>query len=454
MGTNPQISASQMEEIEVLDQAWVLSCLPRYWSESKKREIFQTLSSPLPAEFREDMGALDVAVFNALGSLRKGDSNQLHPLTAKAKASIAMWVGLEEVPQELEKRFLEAWSQRSKEEEDLIARYPTERKLFTQQNPVELVKQISEDLVRKLGEHKWPHEQTNGWVIRHLRGRFPNIARRSQSETAKAILLELQAFRFKNPNAIEDLILRVDIADIAPCIPWIVEAPGTQLNIRRARVIGNDLKSNSKLPYTTYNPFLLTMQTPPHQGPIINPKTSLRSAQKHMIPLHDYLTRNTETPVSQALHPITIARQTHCPTTLKIHAITLIILPHKLLSETILIGLTETSVSITTPSYIAINIERHRKHTRTHEFSLTQLTATIQPSKQQTTKTSPISSQTHMIPLHDYPTRHTETPVSYKSLNGPITHPILINTTHTYTFVLPTLNISCSIEPHGVTQLI
>ena len=173
-----------------------------------------------------------------------------------------------------------------------------------------------------------------------------------------------------------------------------------------------------------------------------------------MIPLHDYLTRNTETPVSQALHPITIARQTRCPTTLKIHAITLIILPHKLLSETILIGLTETSVSITTPSYIAITIERHMKHTRTHEFSLTQLTATIQPSKQQTTKTSPISSQTHMIPLHDYPTRHTETPVSYKSLNGPITRPILINTTHTYTFVLPTLSISRTIEPHGVTQFI
>ena len=169
MGTNPQISASQMEEIEVLDQAWVLSCLPRYWSESKKREIFQILSSHLPAEFREDMGALYVAVFNALGSLRKGDSNQLHPLTAKAKASIAMWVGLEEVPQELEKRLVEALSQRSKEEEDLIARYPTERKLFTQQNPVELVKQIAADLVRKLGEHKWPHEQTNGWVTRHLR---------------------------------------------------------------------------------------------------------------------------------------------------------------------------------------------------------------------------------------------------------------------------------------------
>jgi hypothetical protein len=241
-----------------------------------------------------------MAVLHALGSLRKRDPNQLNPLPTEAKASIAIWIGQEEVPQDLEERLTEVLSQISKEEADLIAKSPTERKALLQ-NLRELVEQLDADLVVKLGEHKWPDKQTKGWVIRHLRGRFPNLALRSQSEMAKAIFMGLQAFRFKNSNATEDLMQRVDLADIAPCIPWIVEAPwGLQLNIRRASVIGNDFKSMSKRPYPTYNPFSQTMQAPPHQEPTINPHTLLRSAQKHMIPLHDYLTRNTETPVSQA----------------------------------------------------------------------------------------------------------------------------------------------------------
>jgi hypothetical protein len=179
---------------------------------------------------------------------------------------------------------------------------------------------------------------------------------------------------------------------------------------------------------------------------------SLVKTQKHMIPSHDYLTRNTETPVSQALHPITIARKRRCPNTLKIHAITLTISSYKLLSETIL-GLTETSVSITTPSYIAKNIERNTKHTRKHKSSRTQLTASTQ-TKKQITHNSPTISQIKMIPLHDYPTRCTETLVSHNNLNDPTTRPTPINSSYTYTFVLPTLSISRTIEPHGVTQLI
>ena len=205
----------------------------------------------------------------------------------------------------------------------------------------------------------------------------------------------------------------------------------------------------SKRPYPTHNPFFPTMKAPPHQEPTINPHTLPKSAQKRMIPLHDYITRNTETPVSQALHPITIARKCRCPTTLKIHAITLTISSYKLLSETILIGLTETSVSITTPSYIAKNIERNTKHTRKHKPSV-QLTASTRISKQQITKNPHIISQTEMIPLHVYPNRYTEIPVSHNSLNDITT---LTNTAHTYTS-LPTLSISRTIEPHGVTQLI
>jgi hypothetical protein len=394
-----------------------------------------------------------MAVLHALGSLRKRDPNQLNPLPAEAKASIAIWVGQEEVPQDLEERLMEVLSQISKEEADLIAKSPTERKALIQ-NLRELVEQLDADLVVKLGEHKWPHEQTKGWVIRHLRGRFPNLALRSQSEMAKAIFLGLQAFRFKNSNATEDLMQRVDLADIAPCIPWIAVAPpGLQLNIRRASVIGNDLKSMSKRPYPTHNPFFPTMKSPPHQEPTINPHTLPRSAQKHMIPLHDYITRNTATPVSQALHPTPIARKIHCPTTLKIHAITPTISSYKLLSETILIGLTETSVSITTPSYIAKNIERNTKHTRKHKPSRTQLTASTRTSKQ-ITKVSPTISQTEMIPLHVYPNRCTETPVSHNSLKELTTRLTLTNTAHTHTVILHTHSFSCTIEPHGVTQLI
>ena len=209
----------------------------------------------------------------------------------------------------------------------------------------------------------------------------------------------------------------------------------------------------SKRPYSTHNPFFPTMKAPPHQELTINPHALLRSAQKHMIPLHDYITRNTETPVSQALHPITTSHKIRCPTTLKIHAITLTILFYKLLSETILIGLTETQVSITTPSYIAKNIEINTKHTRKHKPPRTQLTASIRTSKQQTTKNSPTLAQTEMIPLHVYPNRFTETLVSHNSLNKTARLP-LTNTAHTYTITLPTLSISRTIEPHGVTQLI
>ena len=115
---------------------------------------------------------------------------------------------------------------------------------------------------------------------------------------------------------------------------------------RRASVIGNDIRSMSKRPYPTHNPFLPTTKELPHQELTINPHALMRIAQQHMIPLHDYITRNTETPVSQALLPITTSHKIRCPNTLKIHAITLTISSYKLLSETILIGLTETSVSI------------------------------------------------------------------------------------------------------------
>ena len=235
METSPQIPASQMEVLEELDQAWVLSCLPRDWSEAKRNEVFQIMQSRhSPVEFREDMAALDMAAFRALGSLRKRDPTQLLPLPAEAKANIAMWVGQADVPQEVEERLVEFLSQISKEEAELIAKHPVERTTFIQQNMMELVKQLDAELVVKLGEHRWPHEQTKGWVIRHLRGRFPDLAMRNQSELSKAIFLGLQAFRFKNPNATEDLLQRVELTDIAPCIPWIVEAPtGLQPNIRK-----------------------------------------------------------------------------------------------------------------------------------------------------------------------------------------------------------------------------
>ena len=91
METSPQIPASQMEVLEALDQTWVLSCLPRDWSDAKRQEVFQIMQSRhSPVEFREDMAALDMAAFRALGSLRKRDPTQLLPLPAEAKASIAM----------------------------------------------------------------------------------------------------------------------------------------------------------------------------------------------------------------------------------------------------------------------------------------------------------------------------------------------------------------------------
>jgi hypothetical protein len=210
----------------------------------------------------------------------------------------------------------------------------------------------------------------------------------------------------------------------------------------------------SKRPYPTHNPFFPTMKAPPHQEPTINPHNLLRSTQEHMIPLHDYITRNTETPVSQALLPITTSHKIRCPNTLKIHAITLTISSYKLLSETILIGLTETLVSITTPSYTAKNIEINTKLTRKHKPPRTQLTASTRTSKQQTTKNPPTLSQTEMIPLHVYLNRCTETLVSHNSLKELTTRLTLTNTAHTHTVILHTHSFSCTIEPHGVTQLI
>jgi hypothetical protein len=101
-----------------------------------------------------------------------------------------MWVGQADVPQEVEERLVEFLSQISKEEAELIAKHPAERTTFIQQNMMELVKQLDAELVVK---HRWPHEQTKGWVIRHLRGRFPDLAMRNQSELSKAIFLGLQA---------------------------------------------------------------------------------------------------------------------------------------------------------------------------------------------------------------------------------------------------------------------
>ena len=240
-------------------------------------------------------------------------------------------------------------------------------------------------------------------------------------------------------------------APLHKLLPVVGHLRGMQ-RARRASVIGNDIRSMSKRPYSPHNPFFPTMKTTTHQELTINPHALLKSVQKHMIPLHDYITRNTETPVSQALHPIPTSHKTRCPTTLKIHAITLTISSYKLLSEKILIGLTETSVSITTPSYIAKNTEINTKYTRKHKPPRPQLTTSTRTSKQQTRKNSPTLSQTEVIPLHVYPNRCTETLVSH-SLNITARLP-LTNTAHTYAFTLPTPSINRSIEPHGVTQLI